>query len=242
VRAIPKLATTFVAAHEGLRLESYQDPGGVWTAGYGHTGAEVHAGLRVSLARARGWLAEDLKAAAGRLDAVVEAGAVEALTETQYVALLSFVFNLGADPRWTIWKRLNARRFDAVPAEMMRFVHVGRERVPGLVNRRAAEVALWSGAGEGSGAPPSSYTRVEATPPAPVAMKPLLLSRTAMTGAAQVVGGVSAGALAVQQTVAPYAAQAAVLGKLVAALAVFMAGCGVLLLALKWLERREAKR
>lgn len=148
--------------------------------------------------------------------------------------------NLGANPRWTIWKRLNARRFEAVPAEMMRFVHVGRMRLAGLVNRRAAEVALWSG--ETEAAPPSSYTRVEPTPPAPRSLKPLFQSRTAITGAAQVVGGVSAGALAVQQTVAPYAQQAAVLGKIVAALAVFMAGCGVVLLAIKWLERREARR
>jgi lysozyme len=30
---------------EGLRLEAYQDSGGVWTIGWGHTGPEVHAGL-----------------------------------------------------------------------------------------------------------------------------------------------------------------------------------------------------
>jgi hypothetical protein len=148
--------------------------------------------------------------------------------------------NLGADPKWTIWKRLNAGRLDAVPGEMMRFVYVGKTRVAGLVNRRAAEVALWSQGAEA--APPSSYTRAEQTPPAPQAVKPLFQSRTALTGAAQLVGGVSAGALAVQQTVAPYAHQAAMLARLTAALAVFMAGCGVALLAIKWLERREARR
>lgn len=241
MRRIPKIAAAFVAEHEGLRLESYADPGGAWTVGYGHTGPEVHAGLRITPARARGWLDEDLKTAAARLQGVVERGAIEALSEAQYAALLSFVFNLGADPKWTIWTRLNARRFEAVPAEMMRFVHVGRTRLAGLVNRRAAEVALWS-SGEGEAAPPSSYTRAEATPPTPRPIKPLFLSRTAITGAAQVVGGVSAGALAVQQTVAPYAQQAAVLGKLTAVLAVFMAGCGVVLLAIKWLEGREARR
>ncbi|OYX29412.1 MAG: hypothetical protein B7Y99_13215 [Caulobacterales bacterium 32-69-10] len=239
---MPLSAAAFVAEHEGLRLESYADPGGVWTVGYGHTGPEVHAGLRITAVKARAWLGEDLEAAAARLQAVVRRDAIEALSEGQYAALLSFVFNLGADPKWIIWKRLNARRFDAVPAEMMRFVHVGRTRLAGLVNRRAAEVALWS-TGEGAEAPlPSSYTRMEATPPAQPLFKPLFQSRTAITGAAQVVGGVSAGALAVQQTVAPYAQQAAVLGKLTAALAVFLAGCGVALLAIKWLERREARR
>lgn len=30
---------------EGMRLEAYQDSGGVWTIGIGHTGPEVHEGL-----------------------------------------------------------------------------------------------------------------------------------------------------------------------------------------------------
>jgi lysozyme len=30
---------------EGLRLTAYQDSGGVWTIGWGHTGPEVHKGL-----------------------------------------------------------------------------------------------------------------------------------------------------------------------------------------------------
>jgi hypothetical protein len=151
--------------------------------------------------------------------------------------------NLGAEPGSTIWKRLNAGRLDLVPGEMMRFVYVGHKRVAGLAARRAAEVALWSsGEAEGANALPSSYTRAEATPPAAHPVKPMFRSRTAITGAAQLVGGASAGALAVQQTVAPYAEQAAVLGKLTGGLAMFMAACGVLLLAIKWLDGREAKR
>ena len=243
MRPIPKAATDFVAAHEGLRLDSYADPGGAWTIGYGHTGPEVHAGLNIASEQAKAWLADDLKVAAARLAAVARPSAIEALGDVQYAALLSFVFNLGAEPGWTIWKRLNAGQLDLVPGEMMRFVYVGRTRVAGLAVRRAAEVALWSSGEAAAGAtPPSSYTRAEATPPAPGLIKPIFLSRTAITGAAQLVGGVSAGALAVQQTVAPYAEQAAVLGKLTGGLALFMAGCGVLLLAIKWLERLEAKR
>lgn len=243
MRPIPKAAADFVAAQEGLRLEAYQDPGGAWTTGYGHTGPEVHAGLRITLAKARAWLDEDLRTAAARLAAVAPWEMIERLDEAQYAALLSFVFNLGANPGWTIWKKLKAGRLDLVPGEMLRFVYVGRTRMPGLAARRAAEVALWSsGDAEAAEPPPSSYVRAEPTPPAPLAMKPLFRSRTAITGAAQLVGGASAGALAVQQTVAPYAQQAAVLGKLTAALAVFLAGCGVALLAIKWLERREARR
>jgi lysozyme len=38
-------ALAMTEGDEGLRFEAYQDSGGVWTIGWGHTGPEVHAGL-----------------------------------------------------------------------------------------------------------------------------------------------------------------------------------------------------
>ena len=49
-------------AGEGLRLESYQDSGGVWTIGYGHTGPEVHEGLVWTQEQAEEALKHDLGA------------------------------------------------------------------------------------------------------------------------------------------------------------------------------------
>ena len=57
--------------------------------------------------------------------------------DTQF-SNMSFVFNLGAGAKWTIWKVLKARRFDEVPPQLMRFVNAGGRVVKGLVNRRAA--------------------------------------------------------------------------------------------------------
>ena len=132
------------------------------------TGLPYSATVTAWRVRAEAWLREDLETAARRLGAVVSAEVVAELTEHQYAALLSFVFYLGASPKWTIWKRLNARQFDQVPVEMARFVYVGKTKLQGLVKRRAAEIALWSTEEPGSApdAPPSSYTRAEATPPA----------------------------------------------------------------------------
>lgn len=45
---------------EGVDLHAYQDQGGVWTIGYGHTGPEVHAGLVWTLAQAEAALLLDL--------------------------------------------------------------------------------------------------------------------------------------------------------------------------------------
>lgn len=45
---------------EGCRLAAYRCPSGVWTVGYGHTGADVTPGLRITQAEADQLLAEDV--------------------------------------------------------------------------------------------------------------------------------------------------------------------------------------
>lgn len=41
-----------IKAWEGCRLSAYRCPAGVWTIGYGHTGADVKPGMKISQARA----------------------------------------------------------------------------------------------------------------------------------------------------------------------------------------------
>ena len=98
MRSIPDIALDFVARWEGRRLVAYRDVAGVLTVGYGHTGADVAEGQAITKARARALLKADLETAAARLEARIGAEVVEALTPSQYAALLSFVFNLGANP------------------------------------------------------------------------------------------------------------------------------------------------
>jgi len=244
MRPVPDGAAAFVARHEGLRLESYQDVGGVWTVGYGHTGPDVHAGLRISLTKAKAWLAEDLRTAAARLHTVADQPVIEELTENQYSALLSFVFNLGADARWTIWKVLNAQQFDQIPLQLMRFVYVGKTKVQGLVNRRAAEVALWSAGEPGSvdEDPPSSTTRMEITPPASTDPQPLMRNGGFVSTAS---AGVATAAVAVgevSRAVSPYAQQSPMVGRAVATLALVAAVLAALGVLFVWLKTREARR
>jgi lysozyme len=243
MRPVPSGAADFVARHEGLRLESYQDTGGVWTVGYGHTGADVRPGLRISLGKAKALLAQDLRVAAARLQAVVKRPVIEDLTENQYAALLSFVFNLGAESRWTIWKVLNARQFDQVPVQLMRWVYVGQAKVRGLVSRRAAEVALWSAGEPGSvdEDPPSSVTRIEATPPASLDPRPLMRSGGFVSTAS---AGVATAAVAVgevSRAVTPYAQQSAIVGRALAMLSLIAALLAALGVLFVWLKKRESR-
>ena len=158
IRAVPQIAVDFITRAETEVLRVYDDkqpdkvlrPGdvvlGTLTAGTGHTGG-LTIGMTVTRELAAYWRAADLETAAQRLYGVVHGPIIAALSEHQYSALLSFVFNLGAGASWTIWKVLNANRLDQVPTQMLRFdkevVDGKAEVVAGLDHRRMAEIALW---------------------------------------------------------------------------------------------------
>ena len=131
---------------EGLRLTAYRDAGGVLTIGYGHTGDDVHAGLKITQEQADKLLASDLF----RFERAVDEGVKVALTDNQFGALVSFTFNVGvgAFQSSTLLRKLNAGDYSAVPGELARWNKItvdGKKLVlNGLSNRRAAEAGLWA--------------------------------------------------------------------------------------------------
>ena len=141
---------------EGLRLSAYQDSGGVWTIGYGHTGG-VKAGDRITQGQAEALLRQDTGWAQ---DAVRQQVRVP-LTQDQFNALTSFTFNLGAGALRdsTLLSKLNAGDYAGAQAEFGRFVHAGGRVLQGLVRRRAAEADLFGShapSGTAAGAPGSA--------------------------------------------------------------------------------------
>ncbi len=241
-RPIPESAVRFVSEHEGCKLDAYQDSVGVWTVGYGHTGAQVVKGYAIAQSQALALLRADLAVAAQRLAVKVRADVLADLTESQYAALLSFVFNLGAGD-WTIWKRLNNREMDRVPMELMKFVNAGGHKVQGLVNRRAAEVVLWSTDEPGTVAetPPSSQTRANPTPPTPMD-KPVAASKTFWTAASVTVGGLVTGVQQIQALALQQAAHSGLVAKLASFAAVLIVGGGIAIMAFRWLDSRALRR
>ena len=145
-----------IKAFEGLRLSAYQDSGGVWTIGYGHTGS-VQPGERITQGQAEELLRKDTGWAQ---DAVRQQVHVP-LTQRQFDALTSFTFNLGAGALQgsTLLSKLNAGDYAGAQAEFGRFVHAGGRVLQGLVRRRAAEADLFGSdapSGTAAGAPGSS--------------------------------------------------------------------------------------
>lgn len=143
---------------EGLRLRAYLDGGGVPTIGYGHT-----RGVKLGMVITQEQADEFLKADLAKAESAVERLVKPPLNDNQFGALVSFVFNLGegAFQKSTLLRKLNAGKYEAVPSELAKYVYDEHKRVPGLVNRRAAEAGLWA-----SGSFVSSNT-VDAGPPPP---------------------------------------------------------------------------
>ena len=146
-RRITAEALALIKRWEGKRNEAYRDSAGVWTIGFGRT-AGVRPGQFITDAEADAYLLEDLGAAERAVERLVKVP----LSDGQFGALVSFVFNLGEGSfaASSLLRKLNARNYDAVPAELMRWTKAAnpatgrKETLPGLVNRRAAEAGLWA--------------------------------------------------------------------------------------------------
>lgn len=114
------------------------------TIGYGHTSAagkpEVYAGMVITAQDAENILRRDLAKFEARVNRLVKVP----LTQHQFDALVSFDLNTGSLDSSTLLKKLNAGNYAAVPGEMMRWTKQKGKTLPGLVNRRSAEVGLWS--------------------------------------------------------------------------------------------------
>ena len=90
----PALATDLIA-DEGLRERAYQDGGGVWTIGVGHTGREVRDGLVWTRAQCLAALAADLSRVERGLDARLAWW--RAMNGPRQDALANLAFNLGVE-------------------------------------------------------------------------------------------------------------------------------------------------
>lgn len=127
---------------EGDVLTAYQDQRGVWTIGYGHT-AGVVPGETITQEQAVTFLEDDIAAAARCVNTCVTVK----LTQAQFDALVDFTFNVGTGnfERSTLLKDINAGRFPAVLAQFDLWDRCGGIVDAGLLRRREAEAAEFSG-------------------------------------------------------------------------------------------------
>ncbi len=187
-----------VKQFEGLRLKAYKCPAAVWTIGYGHTSAAgapiVNPEFVITKEEAEEILARDMEQYEEGVCKYVKVD----LTQGQFDALVDFAYNagVGALQKSTLLKKVNAGKFDEVPAEFMKWTKGGGKELPGLVRRRRAEVKLWRGLDTET---PVSNTQSRFQPDQPKASKSITQSKEA--NAAVAAGGL--GTIAVVQEVMP---------------------------------------
>lgn len=126
---------------EGVRHKAYLDTGGVWTNGAGHTGPDVYEGQIVDDNQINQWLKDDVAEAEDAVNRLVTVP----LTQNQYDALVSFVYNLGEGQfkKSTLLRRLNAKDYEGARNEFKRWVYDNGKLIAGLVKRRYAEAEMF---------------------------------------------------------------------------------------------------
>lgn len=122
---------------EGSRTLAYKDTKGIWTIGVGHTGPEVKEGLRWTPAQIDEAFRKDVEWAEDAVNKVKVP-----LTQYQFDALVSFVFNVGAGAfeRSTMLKCLNKGDFHQACLEFDKWV-----KPPEIKSRRMSEKNQFAG-------------------------------------------------------------------------------------------------
>lgn len=139
--AVLALAAPLVMYVEGYVPRTYEDPVGIPTVCYGHTGADVIDGRTATREECDALLHGDLAIA---LSAVKRCVAVR-LEPHEAAALVSFTYNVGGKAlcESTLARKANAGAKPAEwCAELDRWVYSKGVRLAGLAKRRALERAL----------------------------------------------------------------------------------------------------
>lgn len=153
-----------IASHEGLVRHLYNDPVGHCTVGIGHLVHQGNCDGRDSESRWAGrelsneevyklFIEEDVD----RYQDGVRRHIGVPLFQSEFDALTSFSFNLGADildeGSCTLARLLNASDYEGASNEFAKWVNAGGQRLEGLVRRRAEERELFRSEWNGSVTP-----------------------------------------------------------------------------------------
>jgi len=127
---------------EGLRLESYKCPAGLWTLGYGNTqwenGIRVKENQVIDIQRAEKLLIYWVSKYADRITVKCN--------QNQFDALVSFAYNVGIGnfDSSTLKKKVIANPNDPnIRDEFMKWISSRGKQLAGLVKRREAEANLY---------------------------------------------------------------------------------------------------
>lgn len=143
---IDQRAVDLIKEFEGFRSESYRDPVGIWTAGYGTTAAAdvglvPGPGVTVTEEEAETYLFRAL----AKFAAEIRPSITAPTTPAEFGAMLSLAYNIGpaAFRRSTVLRKFNAGDKQGAADAFSLWVNGGGRKLKGLVRRREAERQLF---------------------------------------------------------------------------------------------------
>lgn len=134
----------FIKSFEGLRLDAYKCPAGIWTIGYGTTRG-IKIGMRITELEANALLLQDVKEVISALHRLCK---IE-LNENEIIALCDFIYNLGSGSfqRSTLRQKLNRGEKRRAAEEFLKWdkarVNGVLKSLLGLTKRRKAEMEIF---------------------------------------------------------------------------------------------------
>jgi lysozyme len=139
-------AIALIQNFEGLRTKAYKaDPNEkYYTIGYGHYGPDVTPTTVITSDYAYELLKNDVNRFASDLSRYMERDQIN-LTQPQFDAVLSFVYNLGFANliSSTLWKKLKAKDYKGASEEFCRWNKCNGKILKGLIVRREKEKQLF---------------------------------------------------------------------------------------------------
>lgn len=137
-----KAGVDLIKHFEGFQEHAYLCSAGVPTLGYGHT-SSVKLGQTITKLGAENLLKMDLFPCEHAVKGLV----TRPLTQNQFDALISFIFNLGegAFSKSTLLKRINESKDSEASMEFLKWVNAGGRPLEGLAKRRKAESYMYMG-------------------------------------------------------------------------------------------------
>jgi lysozyme len=140
MRAINQAGLALIMSFESFRTGPYLDEGNTWTIGYGHTSGVTEQSSIITEEEAEALLRADIATAEASVAELVTVP----LTDNQYAALVSLVYNAGSAPlSRMLGVRLNRQDYQGAADEFLRWRLAGGLVSDGLVRRREAERALF---------------------------------------------------------------------------------------------------
>jgi len=132
---------------EGCSLVAYQDQGGTWTIGYGHTRG-VTDGMTCTQERAQEWLGEDLENTCAAVFGNLSPIAREQISDAQFTAFVLFAFNVKGWATCEQMARINVCDWKGAADHWLLYDHEvingQKVEVAGLERRRVAELAIFT--------------------------------------------------------------------------------------------------